>query len=102
MYQITSDQLISSQQRISVATYIAKLLCEQTGSDYSLVQLWAMSDGLEHYDDEATQVVTVAFGPEQQSVSCEVNLHGPMQRRHIRAAVTALDLLRELLLKDAC
>ncbi len=102
MYQITSDQLISSQQRISVATHIAKQLCEQTGSDYSLVQLWAMSDGLERYDDEGIHVVSVAFGPRANSVSCEVNLHGPMRRRRIRAAATALDLLRELLLKDDC
>lgn len=99
MYQITGDQLITSQQRISVATRIAKLLCDHTGSAYSLVQLWAMTDGLEHYDDKVIQVVTVALGPDQQSVSCEVNLHGPMRRRHIRAAATALDLLRELLLR---
>jgi competence/damage-inducible protein CinA-like protein len=100
MYAIDCDQLKTSQQRLSAATRIAKLLCDQTGADYSLVQLWMITDGLEQFDNEAIPVITVAFGVEEQCVIREVNLQGPMRRRHIRAAATALDLLRELLLKD--
>ena len=66
----------------------------------SLVQLWMIADRLEQFDNEAIPVITVAFGAEAQCVIREVNLQGPMRRRHIRAAATALDLLRELLLKD--
>ncbi len=99
LYDIDCDQMSSSQLRLSAANRIAKQLCTQTGSDYALVQLWAITDDSEQLENEVIPVVTVAFGSEQ-SVSCEVNLQGPMRRRHTRAAATALDLLRELLLKE--
>lgn len=100
MYDVHCGQLNSPQQLISATRQIAKQLCDQTGSDYSLVQLWAITGDLELFDNTDIPVVTVALGPGGQCRISEVNLHGPMRRRHTRAAVTALDLLRELLLKD--
>ncbi|MEE9412825.1 MAG: competence/damage-inducible protein A [Methylococcales bacterium] len=102
MYDVNCDQLNSFRQLSSAATSIAKQLCDQTGSDYSLVQLWAIRSGLELLDNEAIPIVTVAFGPDEQCLISEVNVLGPMRRRHTRAAVTALDLLCQLLLKDDC
>ncbi|MEE9424113.1 MAG: competence/damage-inducible protein A [Methylococcales bacterium] len=100
MYDINCDQLKSPQQFVSATTQIAKQLCNQTRSDYSLVQLWAITDDLELFDNTAIPVVTFALGPGEQCRISEVKLQGPMRRRHTRAAVTALDLLRELLLKQ--
>jgi competence/damage-inducible protein CinA-like protein len=99
MYDINCDQLKSPQQFISATTQIAKQLCNQTRSDYSLVQLWAITDDWELFDHTAIPVVTVALGPGERRIISEVNLQGPMRRRHTRAAVTALDVLCELLLK---
>jgi competence/damage-inducible protein CinA-like protein len=99
MYDINCDQLKSPQQFISATIQIAKQLCNQTRSDYSLVQLWAITDDLELFDHTAIPVVTVALGPGERRIISEVNLQGPMRRRHTRAAVTALDVLCELLLK---
>jgi competence/damage-inducible protein CinA-like protein len=100
MHDIDREALGSPQQRLSVATRIAAQLGEQTGSDYSLVQLWAMSAAIEQFDDQAIAVVTVAINSEKKRVVSEVNLQGPMRRRQVRAAVTSLNILRELLGDD--
>ena len=101
LYAVRSDQFHHVDGLSEAAISIAKQLCENSQSDYSLVQLWTISAGLKDLDNALVPVVTVIADSCGKTAIREDNLFGPLKKRQVRASVIALDCLRQFLLDDA-
>ena len=99
MYGLDSVALDSTEEIKTAAIKIATQLSDSNSTDIAVVQLWAMRENEMHKETDHIQVMTVVGDSCGNIASIESNLTGPIKRVQARAAVHALELLRQFLME---